>query len=167
MIKRIQYWFEADSRIVSTGVLIGLLLPPAATAANVLTQHNDNFRTGANLQEFVLTTSNVNTAQFGKVFSRSVDAQMYAQPLYVHAVTISNQIRNVVYVCTESNSVYAFDADDAAASNALWRVNLGPAVPSTDLNNCGDLTPVVGITSTPVIDATTGTIYVEAKTKES
>ena len=159
--------FGAAIQTGCAGVVLFLLLPLTASAVDVLTQHNDNLRTGANLQEFVLTTSNVNTAQFGKVFSRSVDAQMYAQPLYLHAVTISNQIRNVVYVCTESNSVYAFDADDAAASNALWHVNFGPAVPSSDLNNCGDLTPVVGITSTPVIDGTTGTIYIEAKTKES
>ena len=155
-------------RVVFAAVVFGVFLSPfGAIAANVLTQHNDNLRTGANLAEFVLTTSNVSPAQFGKVFSRSVDGQMYAQPLYVHAVTISNQFHNVVYVCTESNSVYAFDADNAAASNALWHVNLGPPVPISDLNNCGDLSPIVGITSTPVIDLTTGTIYVEAKTVES
>ncbi len=167
VMRWIQRWFRVGSWFVPAGVLLSLLLPPKVAATDVLTQHNDNLRTGANLQEFVLTTSNVNTAQFGKVFTRAVDGQIYAQPLYAHAVTISNQIRNVVYVCTESNSVYAFDADNAAASNALWQANLGPAVPSSDLNNCGDLTPVVGITSTPVIDAATGTIYVEAKTKES
>ncbi len=148
-------------------LIVLLLLPSPTTAVNVLTQHNDNFRTGADLEEFVLTTSNLSAAHFGKVFSRSVDGQLYAQPLYVHAVTISNQFRNVVYVCTESNSVYAFDADNAAASNALWHVNLGPPVPISDLNNCGDLSPIVGITSTPVIDPTTGTMYVEAKTVES
>src|SRR5260221_13194215 len=92
---------------------------------------------------------------------------MYAQPLYVHAVSISNQFHNVVYVCTESNSVFAFDADNVAASNALWNVNLGPPVPIADLNNCNDLSPIVGITSTPVIDPTTSTKYVEAKTEES
>ncbi|HXI85401.1 MAG TPA: pyrrolo-quinoline quinone [Verrucomicrobiae bacterium] len=155
-------------RVVSAAVIFVVFLSPfGAIAANVLTQHNDNLRTGANLQEFVLTTNNVSTAQFGKVFSRSVDGQMYAQPLYAHAVAISNQFYNVVYVCTESNSVYAFDADNAAASNALWHVNLGPPVPIADLNNCGDLSPIVGITSTPVIDPTTGTIYVDAKTVES
>src|SRR6266436_5850546 len=155
-------------RVVSAAVVFVVFLSPfGAIAANVLTQHNDNLRTGANLGEFVLTTNNVSPAQFGKVFSRSVDGQMYAQPLYVHAVTISNQLYNVVYVCTESNSVYALEADNAASSNALWHVNLGPPVPISDLNNCGDLSPIVGITSTPVIDLTTGTIYVEAKTVES
>ena len=140
---------------------------PRAAAVNVLTQHNDNFRTGANLSEFVLTTSNVNTNQFGKLYSRHLDGQIYAQPLYVHGLTISNKTRNVVYVCTEHNSVYAFDADDAAVSTALWQTNLGPAVASADMNNCNELVPEVGITATPVIDLAGGTIYVAAKTKES
>lgn len=151
---------------VSAGIILCLLLPITTSAVNVLTQHNDNLRTGANLNEYVLTTSNVNTAQFGRVFTRAVDGQMYAQPLYVHAVTISNQVRNVVYVCTEHNSVYAFDADNAAVSTALWQTNLGPSVLIADLNNCTDLQPEVGITATPVIDLGTGTIYVDAKTKE-
>lgn len=152
--------------VSATVAFIAFLSPFAAIAANVLTQHNDNLRTGADLEEFVLTTSNLSPAHFGKVFSRSVDGQIYAQPLYVHAVSISNQFHNVVYVCTESNSVFAFDADNAAASNALWNVNLGPPVPIADLNNCADLSPIVGITSTPVIDLTTGTMYVDAKTEE-
>jgi len=147
--------------------VVACQLAPPAAAVNVLTQHNDSFRTGANLSEFVLTTSNVNTGQFGKLYSRRLDGQIYAQPLYVHGLTISNKTRNVIYVGTEHNSVYAFDADDAAASNALWQINLGPTVPSTDLNNCGDLVPEVGITATPVIDLAGGTIYVAAKTKES
>jgi hypothetical protein len=162
-----QYGSGAGCRAAFIAVVFAVLMPIRAGAVNVLTQHNDNYRTGANLAEFVLNTSNVNTAQFGKVFSRTVDGQMYAQPLYVHAVAISNQFRNIVYVCTESNSVYAFDADSATASNALWQVNLGPPVPIADLNNCDDLSPIVGITSTPVIDPTTGTIYVEAKTVEN
>jgi hypothetical protein len=147
--------------------VVACQLAPPAAATNVLTQHNDSFRTGANLSEFVLTTSNVNPGQFGKLYSRRLDGQIYAQPLYVHDLTISNKTRNVVYTCTEHNSVYAFDADDAAASNALWHVNLGPPVPSADLNNCPDLVPEVGITATPVIDLAGGTIYVAAKTKES
>lgn len=141
-------------------------LTPRAAAVNILTQHNDNFRTGANLSEFVLTTSNVNTGQFGKLYSRRLDGQIYAQPLYVHGLAISNKTRNIIYVCTEHNSVYAFDADDATASNALWQATLGPPVPSADLNHCGDLVPEVGITATPVIDLAGGTIYVAAKTKE-
>ena len=133
---------------------------------NVLTQHNDNFRTGANLSEYVLTVSNVNTGQFGKLFSRAVDGQIYAQPLYVNGLIISNKLRNVVYVATEHNSVYAFDADDPTASNALWQVNLGPSVPIADIDGCNDLTPEIGITSTPVIDLARNVMYVKAKTKE-
>ncbi len=146
---------------------LALKVAPWAWGVNVLTQHNDNLRTGANLSEFVLTTSNVNTGQFGKLFSRGVDGQMYAQPLYVQGLTISNKTRNVVYVCTEHNSVYAFDADDPAASNALWQANFGPSVPSADVNNCGDLTPEIGVTATPVIDLAGGIIYVAAKSKVS
>ena len=142
-----------------------LELPTSASAVNVLTQHNDNFRTGANLNESVLTVSNVNTNQFGKLFARAVDGQIYAQPLYVSGLVISNKLRNVVYVCTEHNSVYAFDADDLTASNALWQVNLGPTTPSSELI-CNDINPEIGITSTPVIDPATSTMYLAAKTKE-
>src|ERR1035438_7118309 len=110
-------------------VLLLLASPISVLAVNILTQHNDNFRTGANLNESVLTVSNVSTSQFGKLFSRVVDGQIYAQPLYVSGLTISNKLHNVVYVATEHNSVYAFDADDPPASNALWHVNLGTSVP--------------------------------------
>lgn len=101
----------------------------------VLTQHNDNSRTGANLQEVQLTTSNVNQNQFGKLFTRQVDGQIYAQPLYVSNVTIPNKgTHNVVYVATMHNSVYAFDADDPHAAAPLWRASLGPSVPLPDPN---------------------------------
>jgi hypothetical protein len=160
-----------EGEMARTGLKILLAMFPLVLtsplgAVNVLTQHNDNFRTGANLSEYVLTVSNVNTSQFGKLFSRTVDGQMYAQPLYVHGLTISNKTRNVVFVCTEHNNVYAFDADDPAASNALWQVNFGPPMPSSDLG-CPDLQPDIGITSTPVIDPASNTIYIDAKTKES
>src|SRR5262245_60609468 len=98
------------------------------SSVNVLTQHNDLNRTGANLQETVLTTTNVAGGTFGKLFSRAVDGQIYAQPLYAGGAIGT---RNVVYVATEHNSVYAFDADDPAASSPLWQVNLGTPVPSS------------------------------------
>jgi hypothetical protein len=152
--------------------------------SGVLTYHNDNARTGQNLQETVLTPGNVNTATFGKLFSFPVDGFVYAQPLYVSNVPIDGQLRNVVFVATEHNSVYAFDADRTNAP--LWHASFidpasgvttvpfedtasppgytgpGPVIPG----GCGDLTPEIGITGTPVIDPATGTLYVVAKTKE-
>jgi hypothetical protein len=137
-----------------------------AGTASILTQHNDHARTGANLNETVLNTVNVNVEQFGKLFSRFVDGQIYAQPLYVPDVTIGQALHNVVYVATMTNNVYAFDADDPAWSAALWQVNLGPPVPVADVGELGDIDQVVGITSTPVIDSASGTLYCVAKTKE-
>src|ERR1039458_3999395 len=129
---------------------------------SVLTQHNDNARTGQNLNETIINTSNVTQNSFGKLFWRTVDGFIYAQPLYVPGLKIEGATHNVVYVATEHNSVYAFDADDPNAPAPLWQVNLGTPVPSQDIciitnNNpygCPyyDISPEIGITSTPVID---------------
>ena len=139
---------------------------PVISSVNVVTQHNDLNRTGANLLETTLTTANVAGGTFGKLFARPVDGQIYAQPLYVGGGIGTH---NVVYVATEHNSVYAFDADDAAttANTPLWQVNLGTPVPSSDMTGCLDLTPEVGVTGTPVIDPASRTLYVAAKTKVS
>ena len=145
---------------------------------SILTQHNDLARTGQNLNESILNTSNVNVSSFGKLFWRTVDGHMYAQPLYVPNLSVGGKTRNVVYVATEHNSVYAFDADDPTQVAALWHVNLGPTVPSQDIciitgntnpQNCPylDINPEIGITSTPVIDPGTGIMYVVARTKNS
>ncbi len=137
---------------------------------SVVTQHNDNNRTGQNTSETILTTSNVNVSNFGKLFSLTVDGLIYAQPLYLPNVTIGGSLHNVVYVATEHNSVYAFDADDANGTT-LWHANLGSSVPSDDI--CGssgcytDLTPEIGITGTPVIDPQAGVLYAAAKNKDS
>src|SRR5947207_1199056 len=122
----------------------------------VTTQHNDLNRTGVTVNETALTTSNVAGKTFGKLFSRAVDGQIYAQPLYAPNLTIPGQgAHNAVFVATEHNSVYAFDADSPGASAPLWHVNLGPSGSGSE-----NLTPEVGITSTPVIDLQTNTIYV-------
>jgi hypothetical protein len=131
-------------------------------ATHVLTQHNNNARTGANLNESILTTENVNVTMFGKLFERKVDGFVQAQPLYVQGVAIRDKgVRNVVYVATENNSVYAFDADDPKESEPLWHTQLAKPVSNTMPINAYR-TPTWGITSTPVIDLATETIYVVA-----
>src|SRR5215510_7339469 len=101
---------------VRTFALVVLIFSASGWAqvqVNVLTQHNNNNRTGANLNETTLNTSNVRPGRFGKLFSRAVDGQIYTQPLYVSQLAIPERgTRNVVYVATQHNSVYAFDADD-------------------------------------------------------
>ena len=151
----------------SCGLLLALCLQVSAQYA-VTTQHNDNSRTGQNLNETILNTSNVNVSSFGKLFFRTVDGQIYGQVLYIPGLTIKGVVRNVVYVATQNNSVYAFDADNALASAPLWQVNLGTPMPATDLvPNCVAITPQVGVTSTPVIDTTRNTLYVVADTKDT
>ncbi|MCC6342435.1 MAG: S-layer homology domain-containing protein [Bryobacterales bacterium] len=138
-----------------------LTLPLSLPGVTVTTHHNDTSRTGANPNETVLTTANVNSGSFGKLFSRAVDGQIYAQPLYVPGVTIPGKgTHNVIYVCTMHNSVYAFDADTASASAPLWQVNFGATLPVDIINVTRDIEKEVGILSTPVIDLTTNLMYV-------
>ncbi len=145
----------------------------AGPLVNVLTRHNDIGRSGDNLREVFLTTSNVRPGQFGKLFTRTVDGQIYAQPLYVSNVAFANgTTRNVVIVATMHNTVYAFDADDPAASTPIWQVSLGPSIPVPDptfgyrYGPFFDIKVEVGALSTPVIDIATQTIYLDAATKE-
>ena len=141
------------------------------------TFHNDNSRDGANSQEYALTTANVNTASFGKLFSCQVDGAIYAQPLWISNLSINGTVHNVIIVATQHDSVYAFDAD-ASPCVTLWQVSLLDAahgasagetsVPSAGSNSLvgqgyGDVYPEVGITGTPVIDPTTHMLYLVSK----
>ncbi len=159
----------------SIALFIGSLSPLWA-GVGVYTQHNNLARTGANLRETILNTQNVNSNKFGLLFARDVDDQIYAQPLIAPAVNIPGKgARNLVIVATVNDSVYAFDADTAAVTNAYWQVSfLGEGVVpprNTDMTGaCGgsyhDYSGNIGIVSTPVIDPATGTIYLLARTLE-
>ena len=155
------------------GLSAVLLLLPAliavTAAAQILTSQVDNARTGANTHETILTPANVNPRQFGKLFTMKVDGGVYAQPLYVPNVPIGGRgTHNTVFVATESDSVYAFDAADTAAT-PLWHTSFlshgATPIDSRDVN-CPFIQPGIGITPTPVIDYATGTIYVLARTAE-
>ncbi len=142
--------------------------PPGATGTNVTTYHDDTARSGQNLTETILTPSNVNSTSFGKLFVISVDGRVDAQPLYLTQVSIPNQgTHNVLYVATEHGSVYGFDAD---SGKLLWQVSMLAAGETTsDDHGCGQITPEIGVTSTPVIDPNAGphgTIYVVAMSKD-
>lgn len=151
--------------------LFALLLP--AWGQNILTYHNDVSRSGANTSEVFLNPNNVKSATFGKLFSYNVDGFVVAEPLYMQNVSISGATHNVVFVETQNDSVYAFDADNPGSGTPLWQAafsnpaNGVTAVPIAE-NGCGSVTGYtqVGIMGTPVIDASTGTLYVDVKTKE-
>jgi len=142
--------------------------PPGANGTNVTTYHNDNARSGQNLSETILTPGNVTSSSFGKLFVIAADGKVDAQPLYLAKLTIPNQgTHNVLFVATEHGSVYGFDAD---SGTLLWQVSMLAAgeTPSDD-RGCGQVTPEIGVTATPVIDPKAGphgTIYVVAMSKD-
>jgi hypothetical protein len=150
--------------------LLAAPLLPQATQPNVLTYHNDVARTGQNLAETRLTTGNVNSTTFGKLFQATLDGLVDAQPLYVAGVSIPNHgIHNVLIVATENDSLYGLDADTGAQ---LWQAALlaSGETPSDD-RGCGQVTPQIGITSTPVIALKPGTtgsaIFAVAMSKDA
>lgn len=155
--------------ILATLVIVcSLYAAPVFSQVSVTTFHYDNARTGQNLNEAVLTPSNVNVNQFGKLFTVAVDGYVYAQPLYLPNLAIAGGTHNVIYVATEHDSVYAIDADNGTV---LWHQSfIAPAAGITSVSSatvgCTDLVREIGITSTPVIDPGSGTIYVLAKTTE-
>jgi hypothetical protein len=134
-----------------------------ACSTDVTKVQYDRGCTGANTTETILTPANIAVTSFGKIFTKPVDGNVYAQPLYLQDFPIGGGVYNVVFVCTENNSIYAFDADNAAAP-AYWQRSLPPPQAITSCNN---ITPSYGITATPVIDRDAGALYVEAATYEN
>ena len=144
--------------------LVGVLEDRRLLSADVLTYHNDNARSGVDSSETILMPTDVNSSTFGKVGFDAVDGKVDAQPLYVAGVSIPGKgTQNVLYVATENDSVYAFDADTGAK---LWQVSmLGPGEVPSDPVHGNQVTPEIGITATPVIDLNTDTMYVVAMSK--
>jgi hypothetical protein len=165
----------ALGRIAFVSAILGFANSSQAQV-NVLTYHNNNSRTGDNLSETNLTPANVNSTTFGKHFTYSVDGYVFAQPLYVSSVNIQGKgVHNVLFIATEHNTVYALDADNnGSLGGVIWSTNLGlsAATPNADFGtryNGGqylDISPEVGITGTPVIDLSTGTLYVDSFTHQ-
>jgi hypothetical protein len=163
------YLIQATSSANNTQFANALIV--VTNNAGVFTYHNDIARDGRNLNETVLTTGNVNTTQFGKLFSYPVDGRIYGQPLYVPNVSIPNQgTHNVVYVVTENDSIFAFDAD-GLQSTPLWQLSFlsSGVTPINEVTQigCNNLGGQVGITSTPVFDPATNGIYLVASTAET
>lgn len=165
--------------LVSLVFFVPVVCAQAPTAVPVLTWRYDNTHSGANTQETLLSPANVNVNSFGKLFSLPVDSTVYAQPLYVPGLQMSDgTVHNVLFVATENDSIYAFDADSNAGANAkpLWKISLLTAaygagagatpVPWQDTGS-PDVAPAIGITGTPVINRATNTMYVVAATKEN
>jgi hypothetical protein len=149
------------ARFAGLGILASWTL---IAQVDVLTAQYGNGRTGANMQESVLTSSNVNSAEFGRLFSRAVDGPIYALPLLVTQFNVPGKgLCDIVIVATLANSVYAFDADNPSQSQPYWQINLGTPLYTGSLF----LGPTVGILATPVIDRTTNTIYLTAMINNS
>ncbi len=158
---------ESSTPQATIGGIVKPNLAQTQTApVNVLTNRYDNARTGANLNETILNHANVNVDQFGKLFTRTVEGDIYAQPLYVQDVeTPDKQRHNIVYIATMHNMVYAFDADNPSQGNPLWVANLGTPFTQkllADIPGGED-----GILSTPVIDLDTQTIYLVTRNWEN
>ena len=164
-------------RSVHTITASSVVQPTATGSAKVwitdypgmFTYHADRFRSGVNLQEFALTKSTVKSTTFGRVFSRVVDGQIYAQPLYVANLTIAGAKHNVVFVATEHSSVYAFEADGKTTAPFWKRSFINPSAGITTIAKPANalISPEISISSTPVIDTSTSTLYVAVSTSEN
>jgi hypothetical protein len=150
--------------------VVVVALTASMFAIDVVTWHNDNQRTGQNTKETILTPLNVNSSTFGKLLTLPVDDTVDAEPLYLGGVTIPGKgVHNVLYVATQADSAYAFDADSGVL---LWQVSLVPAgqTPADTVDGCVGIVPTIGVTSTPVIDrkfGPHGTIFMVGMTKDS
>jgi hypothetical protein len=162
--------FTGTSGSLSHAATLALTVQTSAAtnAPDVTTYHYDNARDGLNAAETILTLSNVNSSQFGKIGFDTVDGHVDAQPLYVANLTVNGALHNVLYIATEHDSVYAFDAD---AGNQLWKTSvLGSGETTSDTFDCEQIAPEIGITSTPVIDrkqGTDGTLFTVGMSKDA
>jgi hypothetical protein len=185
---------KVGSRVLScsrsAGRVAALLLALSGTGAeifaqtNVTTQHNDISRSGANTSETILTPANVNAATFGRLFALRADGRVYAQPLYWSGLTMgagtlqAGTTHNVLFVATEHDTIYAYDADSNGGADAapLWQITLldsahgatgtSTSVPNADVGTA-DIVPEIGITGTGVIDTNTKTLYIVGKLKQT
>ena len=142
---------------VTVAFLLGLSL---RAQPNILTTNYTNDRTNANVEETILNPGNVSPETFGKIGAFTVDGHVFSQPLYVTKVAINGGLKNVLYVATMHNSVYAFDADNPQSKEPLWQVNLGQPLPTSYYRRFADIENEIGILSTPVIDPARLAIYV-------
>jgi hypothetical protein len=156
-------------------MMAGYALSPAQAQTNapaITTYQNGNSRLGQNLQESILTPSNINSTSFGLLFNWPTDGNIYAQPLYVPNVTINGSVHNVVYIATEADGIYAFDADSQTLNpKPLWYTSLVNGTTVTPIPCLAHKTactiyPLLGITGTPAINLATNTMYVIARTAE-
>jgi len=169
--------YKVTATSVTDPAQTATLMVGVTDLAGVLSYHDDAARDGLNAQEYALTPTNVNTSSFGKLFSCAVDGAIYAQPLWSANLLVSGAAHNVVFVATQRDSLYAFDAD-ASPCTLLWQVSLidaahGGTVAESSVpsgvdgylvgSGDGDVTPEVGVTGTPVIDSSSGTLYVVSK----
>ncbi len=159
--------FTGTSGSLSHSATLALTVA-AAAGVNVTTYHNDNARDGWYSSETTLTPQNVNSTSFGKLRELAVDGLVDAQPLYVSGLSIAGQTHNVLIVVTEHGSAYAFDPD---TGTQLWKVtSLESGETTSDNHGCGQITPEIGITDTPVIDRSAGangTVFLVAMSKDA